>query len=198
MFTQHSTPGHFRPEECQSWVVITQGMRFFFFLFFILYFLIYFIYIYIHICFPLLVLFIAFLLFIYSFSTHITIWTVTKVHKFAQQQLYWGTHWWRYATWAVTKAHKFTRCSAPGHNGSIEPRTVNHKMESQGHYMETFSCFIYLLTYLFFCYLFIVVNIYMFFILSNFNFYYNYFCLFYYCIFFQYRHMHLMQTILVK
>jgi len=36
-------------------------------------------------------------------------------------------------------AHKFTRCSAPMHNGPIEPRNVNHKMESQGHYMETFS-----------------------------------------------------------
>jgi len=88
----------------------------------------------------LLLLFIAFLLFIYSFSTFITIWTVTKVHKFTQQQLYWGTHWWCYATRAVTKAYKFTRCSAPGHNRPIEPRSVNYKMESQGHYMETFSC----------------------------------------------------------
>ena len=72
-------------------------------------------------------------------STHITTWTVKKVYKFTQQQLYWDTHWWRYATTAVTKAHKFTRHSSPGHNGPIEPRSVNHKMESQGHYMETFS-----------------------------------------------------------
>ena len=67
-------------------------------------------------------------------------------------------------------------------------------MESQGHYMETFS---YLLVFhlcidlLIFCYLFIV-NIYTFFILSNFN--YNYLGIFYYYIFPQNRHIHQMQS----
>ena len=54
-------------------------------------------------------------------------------------------------------------------------------------------CFIYLLTNLILCYLF-TDNIFFFFILSNFNFYYNYFGLFYYCIFSHYQHIHQMQS----
>jgi len=43
-----------------------------------------------------------------------------------------------YATRAITEAHNFTRHFALGHNRPNEPRRVNHKMVSQGHYMETF------------------------------------------------------------
>ena len=70
-------------------------------------------------------------------------------------------------------------------------------MESQGHYTETFSCLLVFhlsIDLINFAICLLLTYNYIFFILSNFDFYYNYFGLFYHCIFSQYRHIHLMQS----
>ena len=168
-------------KECQSWVVRTprplHGIFYLFFIYIFIYFFsfyyifYYYFYIYIFMNFYLFIniYFFLLLLLLHSyFHTH-NYMNCDKMHKFTQQQLYWDTHRWRYTTRAVTKAQKFTRHSSPGHNGPIEPRSVNHKMESQGHYMETFSFLlvIHLCIDLFDFLLFFIVNIY-FLYLSNF------------------------------